>query len=344
MVRDARFTAFAVFAAVLALATPAQVRAESTTVSLPGSTAVWDGAQIRVDVQCALPMGACTGNMSGTAPGDSQPFAGSDYNVPANTTATVGLDPGGASDERINALSSIVVRLTPSAGQGDPVEREMRLVKTHRRRVTLTIGRSATGRLVARGGVDALDNFAACAQHVTVKIERRSGTDWVTVATTATGDRSDERGMLFVRSFPGRPGVYRARVPQQIVGEATCLEASSGTRSVELARHRRKVGLIGVPSGPGGIYAVGEVDPLDRFSGCTRHPVIQIQRRSGSRWATVRRARAGGGPHGVRPNGGAVFNILIPARAGHYRVVAPQFSIGRTDVCLRAVSRVVSTR
>jgi hypothetical protein len=133
--------------------------------------------------------------------------------------------------------------------------------------------------------------------------------------------------------------VYRAQVPQQIAGGATCLEASSGTRTVKLARHSRKVMLIGFPSGPGGFYAVGEVDPRDHFSACTRRPVIQIQRRSGSRWATVRRARAGGGPHGVRPNGGAVFNIRIPARAGLYRVVAPQFSVGRTDICRRAVSR-----
>jgi hypothetical protein len=98
--------------------------------------------------------------------------------------------------------------------------------KKHSRSVSLQLARH----LVARGQVTATDGFSACEQSVPVKIQRRSGGRWRTVAGTLT--RQD--GSYRVR-FRDRSGKYRARATGiHLASGDVCGRATSGVR-----RHRR---------------------------------------------------------------------------------------------------------
>ena len=109
----------AVLPAAVALAqTPANV-------SFAGTKATWDG-MFHVPVHCAG-SSTCTGRMSVSAPGSSDPIGDEAYSIPAGATKSAIIDPGG-DNSKINALTQVDARLTPGAGQGDPVQATLTVV------------------------------------------------------------------------------------------------------------------------------------------------------------------------------------------------------------------------
>ena len=101
--------------------------AVAASVTLSGTTVKWDG-MFHVPVHCD---GAttCAGDITVRAPGADQSnvFVRDHYSVPAGTTKSIALDPAGSDNAKIDALSSVIVRLEPVGEQ--PVEATMKLDK-----------------------------------------------------------------------------------------------------------------------------------------------------------------------------------------------------------------------
>jgi hypothetical protein len=105
-------------------ASPAQTPAN---VSFADSKATWDG-MFHVPVHCGAAT-TCTGRLSVRAPGSSQEFGDTAYSVAAYASKTVVIDPAGSDNAQIDKLSQVDARLSPDAGQGDPVEATLALVR-----------------------------------------------------------------------------------------------------------------------------------------------------------------------------------------------------------------------
>ncbi|TMK49564.1 MAG: hypothetical protein E6G55_00220 [Actinobacteria bacterium] len=92
---------------------------------------------------------------------------------------------------------------------------------THARSISLRLKDA----LVARGRVTVTDGFAACADSVPVKVQRRVSGHWKTVKKTTTSAAGAYRAHL--RNKHGR---YRSLAPAVIKGTDTCSRAVSPTR------------------------------------------------------------------------------------------------------------------
>jgi hypothetical protein len=79
--------------------------------------------------------------------------------------------------------------------------------------------------LVARGTVTVTDGFAACADSVPVKVQRRVSGHWKTVKSTTTSSTGTYRIRL-----RNRHGRYRSVAPMVVKGTDTCGRAVSPTR------------------------------------------------------------------------------------------------------------------
>lgn len=88
----------------------------------------------------------------------------------------------------------------------------------HERRITTSISGGK-----ASGSVKVPDGFGACRNGVPVKVQRKKGGVWRSVASTRTG--SDGRYKVAIASRPGR---YRAIAPRTTKAGETCLTARSG--------------------------------------------------------------------------------------------------------------------
>jgi hypothetical protein len=91
----------------------------------------------------------------------------------------------------------------------------------HARTISLRLRDS----LVARGTVTVTDGFAACADSVTVKVQRRVSGHWKTVKSTTTSSTGSYRTHL-----RNRHGKYRSVAPMVVKGTDTCGRAVSPTR------------------------------------------------------------------------------------------------------------------
>src|SRR5204862_7934309 len=98
------------------------------SATLPSSSVVWDRF-LKVTVGCSLQSGSCTGNLSVRAPGasESDDLTGGDYSVAAGAAKTLSFDPGGAAPKQLDSLQRVVVRVSPSMGQGDPFEATLKV-------------------------------------------------------------------------------------------------------------------------------------------------------------------------------------------------------------------------
>src|SRR5436190_11936687 len=94
-------------------------------VSISGTSVQWDG-MFHVALHCGGTT-TCTGNISIRAPGDdpANAFVQDHYSVAAGQTKTLALDPAGVDNKRIDALSSVVVRLEPTGEE--PFDTTMKL-------------------------------------------------------------------------------------------------------------------------------------------------------------------------------------------------------------------------
>jgi hypothetical protein len=79
--------------------------------------------------------------------------------------------------------------------------------------------------LVARGKVTVIDGFAACADSVAVKVQKRVSGHWKTVKNTTTSSTGAYR--VHLRNKHGR---YRSLAPKVTAGTDTCSRAVSQTR------------------------------------------------------------------------------------------------------------------
>jgi hypothetical protein len=91
----------------------------------------------------------------------------------------------------------------------------------HARTISLRLRDS----LVARGTVTVTDGFAACADSVPVKVQRRVSGHWKTVKSTTTSATGTYRTRL-----RNRHGRYRSVAPMVVKGTETCGRAVSPTR------------------------------------------------------------------------------------------------------------------
>jgi hypothetical protein len=92
----------------------------------------------------------------------------------------------------------------------------------HARSITLRLRDT----LVARGRVTVGDGFAACADTVTVKIQKKKSGHWKTVKNTTTSSTGAYRVNL--RNKHGR---YRSLAPKVTAGTDTCSRAVSATQT-----------------------------------------------------------------------------------------------------------------
>jgi hypothetical protein len=90
----------------------------------------------------------------------------------------------------------------------------------HARTISLRLRDS----LVARGTVTVSDGFAACADSVPVKVQRRVSGHWKTVKSTTTSSTGTYRTRL-----RNRHGRYRSVAPMVVKGTDTCGRAVSPT-------------------------------------------------------------------------------------------------------------------
>jgi hypothetical protein len=91
----------------------------------------------------------------------------------------------------------------------------------HARTISLRLRDS----LIARGTVTVSDGFAACADTVPVKVQRRVSGHWKTVKSTTTSSTGTYRTHL-----RNRHGRYRSVAPMVVKGTDTCGRAVSPTR------------------------------------------------------------------------------------------------------------------
>jgi hypothetical protein len=139
--------------------------------------------------------------------------------VPADTPDPTGTVPGEAYVTGVALTREHVVMVDLSSGlyvlDLGPLQ--------HDRSVSLDL----RGHLRARGRVSVADGFAACSERVPVKLQRRSGGSWTTVARLDT----DRRGRFSVL-LPDVPGRYRAVAPAVRLGSNPvdlCRKARAGS-------------------------------------------------------------------------------------------------------------------
>ncbi len=233
-------------------------RAQTSSATLPSSSVVWDRF-LKVTVGCALQSGFCTGNLSVRAPGASQSdlLAAGDYSVAAGATKVLDFDPGGAASKQLDSLQSVVVRVAPSPGQGDAFEATLQVehrsepsggdgagtynlggVKSRRHRRYFTIGGFTDKNIYVlwAGELSMHENKPArCVKGRRVKIQKRVGKRWVTVATTRTA-RVARRihpgwsAKYVTKLLPLEPSRrFRALAPRVRVRRQICLRAVSGS-------------------------------------------------------------------------------------------------------------------
>jgi hypothetical protein len=245
-------------AAALALAGAVRSAAQTSSATLPSSSVVWDGL-LKVTVGCSLQSGSCTGFLSVRAPGASQSddLVGGDYSVAAGATKVLSFDPGGDASKQLDSLRSVVVRVEPSMGQGDPFEATLQIEhrsgsgdgsgggagpgsprKSRKHRRYFTIGGFTDKNIYVlwAGELSTHDNGAArCVKRKLVKIQKRVGKHWVTVGATRSA-------RVAKRAHPGWTAKYqtkllplepthrfRALAPRVKVGRQICLRAVSGS-------------------------------------------------------------------------------------------------------------------
>lgn len=128
----------------------------------------------------------------------------------------------GATNRIYDATGTIVTRTarppTTVTGKLDP----QAAPSSHARRISLRL-RDA---LVARGKVTVSDGFAACANRVAVKIQKRVSGHWKTIKTTTTSSLGGYSAHL-----RNRHGRYRSLAPRVTTGTDTCSRAVSLTQS-----------------------------------------------------------------------------------------------------------------
>ena len=108
---------------------------------------------------------------------------------------------------------------------GDPseiVSAVLDIPSAHARTLSLSLGKH----LIAGGKVGADGDTSACIASVKVKIQRRAGTSWTTVAT----DLTDSTGK-YTAKLPDKPGKYRALVASSDAGLTACAAITSSTAS-----------------------------------------------------------------------------------------------------------------
>jgi hypothetical protein len=99
---------------------------------------------------------------------------------------------------------------------GDPAQIASALLEipgAHARSLSLSLGKH----IIAGGRVEVAGDTSACIASVKVKVQRRVGTRWTTVAT----DSTDVTGKYSAK-LPDKPGKYRAKVAPSEVGMVTC--------------------------------------------------------------------------------------------------------------------------
>jgi hypothetical protein len=225
--------------AAVAFAGAVRSAAQGASATLPSSFVVWDGT-LKVTVGCTLQSGSCTGSLSVRAPGASEPddLAAGDYSVAAGATTIVRLDPGGSASRQLNALRSVVVRIVPSMGQGDPFEATLGVKRPaksrkHRRYFTFLGGTEKNTEVLWQGELSTHENrTAACVRHKLVKIQKKVGRRWVTVARTRTAatTRPAHPGSSasYSKLLPLDPAhLFRALAPRVRVRGQICLKAAS---------------------------------------------------------------------------------------------------------------------
>lgn len=239
--------------AALVLASAVRSDAQSSSATLPSSSVVWDRL-LKVTVGCALQSGSCTGNLSVRAPGasESDNLAGGDYSVAAGTTKTLSFDPGGAASKQLDSLQSVVVRIAPSMGQGDPFEATLQVEhpsgsggggsggsnlpparsRKHRRHIIFAGFTEKTTLIVWAGELYTQETRTAkCVKHKLLKVQKRVGRRWLTVGTIRTGAAKREHpgfSAKFSKLFPiDRSHRFRALAPRVKVGRQICLRATS---------------------------------------------------------------------------------------------------------------------
>lgn len=127
------------------------------------------------------------------------------YFVPADTADPSATVPGEAYVTGVALTRAHVVMVDLSSGL---YVLDLGAVR-HARSVSLTLSQHLT----ARGRVSVADGFDACARRVPVRLQRRSGGSWQTVARVQT----DRRGR-FSAALPDLPGRYRALAPALKLG------------------------------------------------------------------------------------------------------------------------------
>ncbi|MEA2451721.1 MAG: hypothetical protein QOG04_431 [Actinomycetota bacterium] len=138
-------------------------------------------------------------------------------------------------DPDVNSFDPTLIRLDASSYRvyyseqpvgsfgGDPAQIASALLEipaAHTRTVSLSLGKH----LIAGGKVGAAGDTSQCIASVRVKVQRRVGTAWTTVAT----DRTDAGGK-YSAELADKPGKYRAKVSSSTAGLVTCGAATSTT-------------------------------------------------------------------------------------------------------------------
>ena len=226
--------------------------AQSPSATLPSSSVAWDGTLVKVTVGCELQTGSCTGSLSARAPGASQSdeLVAGDYSVAAGVKKTLSFVPDASASKQLDSLHSVVVRMAPSMGQGDPFEATLGVEhrsgpgggpppprsRKHPRYFTLGGFTEKNTLILWAGELGSTDTGTAkCVTNKLVKIQKRVGRRWVTVGRTRTTKRAKREhpgwSAKFVTKFlPLEPSrKFRAYTPRVTVGRQICLPATSPT-------------------------------------------------------------------------------------------------------------------
>lgn len=148
---------------------------------------------------CANGFGVLPGESDGTF-GDYTGFA-----VGGGTLASMAVEDltGDGRADVVAGHSNTVAQLTVLLNDSVPV------VRDHARSVSLTF----KGSLTAKGAVTVDDGTDACADRVTVVIQKKKSGTWKTIDRTRTGASTEGRATYKV-SLPDKPGSYRAKLPK----------------------------------------------------------------------------------------------------------------------------------